>query len=153
MDELNERMLEFAGFKLKPTTRSWGTMDWPDYSWHEPDGKVHRDECMLPDFPHSLDACFKWLLKPICDRFIASTSSYSDYQMVLIAFFTRWVADFVTNAAYHDKVEPELEALAFCRAVDGLLEEKWLSVPLTEEDRKIADCEALRDRISRESEV
>ena len=70
-EELNKKLLKFAGFLLKPTVRSFGTIDWPDYSWHTPDGEILWDENLLPDFLNSdtgLSLQFKWLV-PKIDKF------------------------------------------------------------------------------------
>ena len=58
-----------------------------------------------PNFPQSLDACFKWLVPKL-----SATMFTSSYQLLLI----RWVLDFT----YDDK-EP---ALALCLAIEKLID-------------------------------
>ena len=59
--ELNKKLDKWAGFELKPTERSFNTIDWPYYSWYTPQGEILWSEDMLPNFTNSLDAYYEWL--------------------------------------------------------------------------------------------
>lgn len=99
MDELNRKLAEWAGFKLD----LW---DGKAY-WVTPDGFPGSS---VPDFTHSLDACFKWLvpkLKGLC---------YLDftYQQELMCEISGddWLYD----------AEGETPALALCKAIEKMID-------------------------------
>ena len=117
MDELNKKMLEFAGFELKPTIMSWRTMDWPDYSWHTPSGEV-LDESMLPDFPHDLNACMKRLVPLLIKLEPKVWMSLSQVSIVSFAAMLKANTDdkLIGWAVENDP------ALALCKAIERMVD-------------------------------
>ena len=55
-----KEFLEWCGWKEKPIARSFRTIDWPDYAWHDPNGEAHPDTG-LP--PIDLNNLFKYVPK------------------------------------------------------------------------------------------
>lgn len=75
-----------------------------------------------PNFPGSLDDCFEWVFKPVCDYFIAKSTCYEDYQRLVYDFLSGWVREIVFNQELHELGEPNMEALYFCLAVEKLID-------------------------------
>jgi len=48
---------EWCGFVVKPNVVSLGTIDWPDYVWHDPEGSPRPDRG-LPSI--NLNNLFRW---------------------------------------------------------------------------------------------
>lgn len=104
--ELRIKMAKFAGdFDFTPD----GRYEAPDGEWNL-------------DFPNDLNACFKWLFKPLCDYLISESTTYEEYQNLLANFLVNWVKDFVFDQTKHNKIEPGLEATALCRAIEQLID-------------------------------
>ena len=97
MNELNKKMVEFAGIKIKLKK----VVNWGHHSTLEYD---------MPNFPQSLDACFEWLvpglLKAGYDITLASTSRGFSFIIDPDDF----------------RAEAETPALAFCLAVEKLID-------------------------------
>ena len=70
MEELNKKLLDLAGFKKANLH--------PLY-WY-PAGGASLSEEELPDFPNSLDCCFKWLVPKLAER----------YNLDGVLLFIRW---------------------------------------------------------------
>ena len=116
MDKLNEKMLEFAGFKKK----SYHLLYDPKCSyWEAPDGSHFLES--LPDFTHDLNACEKWLF-PILKQ--------QGYSIELIAHLgNRCQARIATPDSFCEMGTiysecAEILATAFCLAVEKLMEAK-----------------------------
>jgi len=121
---LNEKLAKWAGFKVSTYTYHLDDEGIPLGIWLAPDNSAH---IYLPDFTHSLDACFKWLFKPLCDYFVSKSTSYEEYQSLMANFLTNWVKDFVFDQTKHSGTEPSMEATAFCRAIEQLIDREAMS--------------------------
>lgn len=105
--ELNKKMLKFAGFKPKSTVIP---------AWLTPTGELLWDASLLPNFPESLDACFKHFKSKFIS--MACGSLYEDN------WKGAW-AKVITHSRETSSVsEPNIEpALALCLAIEKLLKE------------------------------
>lgn len=62
-EQLNEKLLKFAKFIETDKKRRWASGSDLKTVWRFPDDPVGlRDTIHPPNFPKSLDACFKWLV-------------------------------------------------------------------------------------------
>ena len=70
--------------------------------------------CSIPDFTHSLDACFKWLVPPAIDRIMAEQECSSDIAYAIL--FKKWLQEL-------ELIIPKA-ALALCLAIKKLIDMK-----------------------------
>ena len=91
---LNKKLAEFAGFV-----------------------RYENWEKDLPDFPQSLDACFKWLVPESLKKLMEM-----GYAPPLMALFTRWYDEIVTLKGDSSKVDTA--ALALCLAIEKLIDKE-----------------------------
>jgi len=110
--ELNKKLLEFAGFEYHPHKLGDFLRDYEPAYWIYPDGRKHM-EC--PYFPHNETACFKWLVPKLnqlgwgVNLMQAMNNSY--WKCVL----WEWGNPFTTPLD-HKREDAETPALALCRA-------------------------------------
>jgi len=108
--ELNEKLARWAGFKRNsvPTRNREGKYV---AKWGYPD---HESYTNVPDFVHSLDACFKWLVPKINDLRL-----YRDEGVFSVHVYA---AAYDNEGAYgRDEASP---ALALCKAIENLIDSK-----------------------------
>ena len=111
MEDLNRKMAEWAGFKQLALGRS--SFHWEHCqrvpNWMPPNTTdVWMSTPYLPDFTHSLDACFMWLVPKV--RGITTHSGYREIILSLVAplgFFKEYDAP-----------------LALCKAIEELIEKE-----------------------------
>ena len=104
MNELNKKLAEWAGFREEFELETGVGF------WVYPDGKGDND---LPNFPNSLDACFKWFVPDhdiTCIMFI-----YTDDE-VICKVEVAW------NKEYEGVAEIGKDALALCLAIEKLID-------------------------------
>jgi len=110
-EELNKKLLKFAGFVYETA---------PDYhqiylgiigGWYSPDARWYGIE--PPNFPKSLDACFKWLVPKL------------DYYIQINTYYDEWAA-FIDNQLGTLKVgsRGKTPALALCKAIEKLIDKE-----------------------------
>ena len=105
LNKLKRKLAKFAGFKKLPTV-------FRDSSWMSPDG-IYMLESRLPNFPHSLDDCFKRLPVP-------SMSVGKDIDENGEVYFIGVAnLDGLNNSYGEDKHNP---ALALCLAIEKLID-------------------------------
>lgn len=112
---LNSKLARWIGLHYNEPTGGfwWDKSGRQIFDFHNPDEK---------GFTGSLDTCFKRLFRPVCDYFVSKTDSYADYQRAVSNFLTAWIHECIFNEALHNIPEPELEATAFCLAVEKLID-------------------------------
>ena len=105
---LNKKLAEWAEFKLIPR---FGGTDMTETLWRYPDGDCRKE---IPDFPNSLDDCFKHLVPKL----------ESVGLWVTPKGFYRWEATFVDKGNYYNSyyVERKNPALALCRAIEKVID-------------------------------
>ena len=112
--ELKRKLAERAGFTYREVGVYMGeTLDTPIIQWDSPDG---RRNIMLPDFPHSLDACFKWLVPEVDKNFKVQSIQFYYHKDGVECWVVTALECYVGSA---DKKE---EALALCRAIEQLID-------------------------------
>ena len=100
MNELNEKLARWAGFKYQSRSQSWTSPD-----------KLF--DMRLPDFAHSLDACFKWLVPKLGHVGLSTQGCYFDV--------TIWAKD--TDSEYDGIMTREATpTLALCKAIEKLID-------------------------------
>ena len=102
MEELNKKMCDFAGIVCVGKRDKFKRLD----AYKYPDGCIYSH---TPDFPTSLDACFEHIAPKL-----EETLGWQRYYMFLI----QWVTDFTGPPSLANP-----PALAFCRAVEKLIDE------------------------------
>ena len=117
MNELNRKLAERAGFKWGITERTHNHMEQDVYVY--PDCSIHLE---LPDFPSSLDACFKWLVPKAlkdyqCQAQVGNTANGESFGYL-------W--HFKPPFCFYEHKEPESgrEALALCKAIEQLIDKE-----------------------------
>lgn len=106
MNELNKKLAEWAGFTYSPETNIWVY----------PSGI----ECLeLPNFPQSLDACFKWLMPKYIKTIMEQKGLTYGYAYWLM--WEKWWQELVNNDYSRKDIEP---ALALCLAIERLIDEE-----------------------------
>jgi len=110
--KLNEKLLKFAGFREADIKkRYYFTIGGERASkWYRPDSEYASKP---PNFPASLDACFKWLVPKLQERGLLFNFSVRDTTIVRI-----YSQPYEALAATEDKNS----ALAFCLAIEKLIE-------------------------------
>ncbi len=108
LDKLNRKLLEFAGFKCEREMYIDSTQGPPmlyEAVWSAPpnDSNYTYLPVVAPNFPNSLDACFKWLMKQVGEKL-----GEKEY----IKFLMWWVLH----------MEEGGEALALCSAIEKLID-------------------------------
>lgn len=113
MDEqkLNKRRAVWAGFYF--------VTDDDEHLWIYPDEVQHKGD--LPDFPHSLDACFKWLVPKLLTQLDPDTRKVvlqhgRTKEMDWYFWFEDW------RAPLYHWAHAETPALALCLAIDKLID-------------------------------
>ena len=114
MEELKEKLAKFARFKSicaksKPFEWLW---------WLSPQGERLRE---LPNFPESLDACFKGLvpkLKSLLDRETARIRL--EYSQRKEGEWLFYFEDYIPHS--HHYAYGETPALALCKAIEKLID-------------------------------
>ena len=120
MNELNEKLAEFAGFqrgKGRKTFKKEGGTLYIDTSvwWLTPIVSGYRGEYEhLPNFTRSLDACFKWLVPKLTDYgvLIYSHVQHKKWEVSLLHEQTGQAHTAVAGTP----------ALAFCLAIEKLVD-------------------------------
>lgn len=128
--KLNKKLAEWAGFEEKPNAVSFGTIDWPDYVWHDPEGNP-RPDGGISNFTQSLDVCFKWLvpkIKSSClNNYDLSMRGWSDYNGKDQGYYWNICRDdsqVVGMRFVEERIEvAETPALALCLAIEKLIDE------------------------------
>ena len=107
MEELNKKLAEWAGFtKADIKKRYYFTIGGERVpKWYPPDSE-YSDK--LPNFPNSLDACFKWLVPEYEKRY----GIYAKADLLC-----KWLDLYENNQRYKDK-----PALALCKAIEKLID-------------------------------
>ncbi len=107
MDKLNETMLEFAGFrKADIKERHYFLMGERHAKWYNPNSYSPGKP---PDFLHSLDACFKWLVKDTWE----------------VSFFTEGVCIIVDKETRKfSRGVDTIKAIALCLAIENMINQK-----------------------------
>ena len=125
MDELNRKLAEWRGFKwgfFEPRIANVQKYKYEHGFWMTPDGQVYGQS--LPDFTHSLDACFKWLVPKLMEiretpaiaiQFELDEESNVDCEIE--GGFPNWQRGWMMGSG-------ETPALAFCKAIEKLMEAK-----------------------------
>jgi len=105
--ELNNKLAEWAGFKLR-----W----FNDYSWiwTDPSGNDLEPRELLPNFLQSLDACFKWLVPKVRQDAEDARGLPVDGEQTIRDLLYNWSLDVAIR-----KVTP---ALALCLAIEKLVD-------------------------------
>lgn len=99
-----EELAKFAGFNLVPR---FGGTDTREALWQYPNGDHSR---ALPNFPESLDDCFKWLEPGLAYYHIDNQDKPEHWAMVSI-----------DGIHYRDSYA-ETPALALCLAIEKLID-------------------------------
>lgn len=89
------------------------------------DISVEEDELCIPDFTTDLNACFKWLFKPLCDYFINKSTIHERFQQDLYEFLQMVLREVIYNSEYH--TIPNVAnafALALCKAIEQLIDKE-----------------------------
>lgn len=109
--ELNKKLAEWAGFRLLyrdlEDGRSW--------YWVQPSGQTQSIQELLPAFPYSIDACFKWLV-PEALRVIAEKGCCPP----IMKLFQLWYDELVSLTG--DSGNIQKAALALCLAIEKLID-------------------------------
>lgn len=108
--ELNERLLKFAGFKEAPKNRFYYEIGGEKrIKWIAPGRFEYAQK--PPDFIHSIDLCFKWLVPKLLEQglFIGLGAEANCWGC--------WILN--SNA----DVEAETPALALCKAIEQLIDQ------------------------------
>jgi len=103
--ELNKKLAEWRG---------WEYDIWK--GWICPDTGENFDEA--PNFPESLDACFKWLVPVWIDKIMIEQECSSDFAYAIL--FKKWLQELELNIPH--------AALAFCLAIEKLIDKEVLNV-------------------------
>ena len=104
--ELNKKLAEWVGIRyVKHAVQVCGQLS-ERYEWHYPDSSFHP---YSPDFPHSLDACFK-LLVPQAIAELANMD-LSTIKEATKKLFQLWVEQ-----------EAETHTLALCLVIEKLID-------------------------------
>lgn len=134
-DELNRKLLQFAGFSKGERIISG---DW-DESWPEsyiiaPDG---IEVVQHPNFTSSLDACFKWLVPKLREWGLLDLSLTFSYIKLappmgiddedLLGYQCRLHLEKLLLDPIH--TEAETPALALCKAIEQLIDEQARESP------------------------
>lgn len=107
MEELNKKLAEWAGWTINKQTRYW----------QDPDGFRHGSE-EPPNFTHSPDVCFKWLVPKAQDEGIVIHLICYEHKG-----FGANCYDIVHNVRYDD-VENDNSTLAICLAIEKFIDEQ-----------------------------
>ncbi len=118
--ELNKKLAEWAGFEF-----GTGTVDFPDIGvtevvdgWHYPNKtfvpKWATMDGGLPNFPESLDACFKWLVPKLGSKDLLIWIRCDNIPRVTIT-------DAIKDEVLITVLGKEL-ALALCLAIEKLID-------------------------------
>ena len=113
--ELNEKLARWAGFKRNsvPTRNREGKYV---AKWGYPD---HESYTNVPDFVHSLDACFKWLV-PKLDQL--SITVWDNVQMYAMVY-----RDEHDHMGYEAEDKNKTPALALCKAIEKMIDSAYSS--------------------------
>lgn len=106
--ELNKKLAEWVGFHKRQPEIS--------VDWWRPDGQ-YEGSC-LPDFPHSLDACFKWLVPKLNEQ--ALRIRLINQPVGGNTFFCAIGGKHLA----HGWAEAETLAIALCLAIEKLIDGK-----------------------------
>jgi len=114
-----EKLAEWAGFRKGYWSLNNEEL-WLEPNMSPPSKVSIGDEHLyrLPDFPSSLDACFKWLVPKLRQ---VTLSNGLDHP-------TKWMADVLAGGGVGKLLsrsygEAETPALALCRAIEKLIDE------------------------------
>lgn len=122
MLKLKRKLAEFAGFKQADIKKHYyfevGGERLP--KWIEPGRDWH---IKLPDFPESLDACFKWPVPKVIDKLMAEQECSSDLAYAIL--FKKWLQEL-------ELIIPEA-ALALCLAIEKLIDKEEAHVKSNQE--------------------
>ena len=113
MTELNEKLAKWAGFIFVADVYVKAAYSSEGY-WIEPDNLTHT--LNLPDFPHSLDACFKWLVHKL-KKDINGYAEITIYEAPL----GQWGV-YLSDWRYYETAKTP--ALALCKAIEKLIDEE-----------------------------
>lgn len=123
MDELNRKLAEWAGFQYKECTIDNGPI-WSNYvkamRWYRPNHQIGIDSVSehSPNFTHSLDACFKWLVPRLLELDWLPCISLIDFEHLWVAELHQ---DGPENTIWLDS-KAETPALALCKAIEKLVD-------------------------------
>jgi len=121
-EELKRKMGEFAEFRYEPDLPYYYSKilvgedgsfikEEKQIGYWVKDGMAYRE---LPDFPESLDACFKWLVPKAIDEIMAEQGCSSDAAYAIL--FKKWLQKL-------ELIIPKT-ALAFCLAIEKLIDKE-----------------------------
>lgn len=107
MDKLNEKLLKFAGFEYRECNPNHPQLKDSPYGmgWFHPSSTTSFHTA--PNFPESLDLCFKWLV-PKLDGWIAFTGEGG-------------VHFIASKNGLNYEIVAETPALALCLAIEKLI--------------------------------
>jgi len=123
MDDLNRKLAEWVGFIYDESLRT--SIYKPSTKWITPDGHIMDG---IPDFAHSLDACFKWLVPKLREGRgrIRIGFDYFDTgggEVVIeeyVKLITGWYWTYLSHYQPARGFDP---ALALCKAIEKLIDE------------------------------
>jgi len=124
-EQVDVKLAEWAGFQYMDA-EYWVFKPAPNYEsieiyeprWITPDGTGALAE--LPDFPHSTDACFKWLVLELWKRNL-DIELFSDTKDAYFAHIHR-AGESHKKPVAHSVVAEENPATAVCRAFESLID-------------------------------
>jgi len=124
-ETLRKKLAEWAGFKQIGTTKKGYHLligGQKEIDWYRPDGYLYygiipNSRGTLPAFPQSLDACFKWLVPKLRQLTISNS----------VANTNKWMVDILAGGGVGKLLdrsygEAETPALAFCKAIEKLID-------------------------------
>jgi len=127
MNELNEKMIRFAGFRHIKAVYCVHCKRWEQEYWLvEGIGKrIYKPD--LPIFPLSLDACFKWLVPKLRRDFSWSVDiGFSDstvFNLDRTVDRVEWAVTLYLMKSKEYCGEAETPTLALCKAIEQLKEQ------------------------------
>ena len=118
MEELNKKLAEWAGFKVKAKVIKGSLRQFPStvFELYDPNNKECR---FFPDFTQSLDACFKWLVPEAIKRFGTIPVYYAACEAMYAAIEAK---EFRKKCSTLEALYDGKPALALCLAIEKLID-------------------------------
>lgn len=113
MNELKKKMAEFCWGKENIESHQDGKFLYYRTRWIEEDEEWAIE--VVPDFPHDLNACFKWLVPQALEMIIEK-----GYVPPIMKLFQLWYDELVSLTG--DSSNVQQAALALCKAIEKLID-------------------------------
>jgi len=126
--ELNKKLVKWAGFKLETFPYFNEISNTPsgfEEKWVQPDGTILgiAHPTPVPNFPESLDACFKWLVPKVLQNKWKVRIAWSGIPPGKPqANLSNWDSQFIRQTRPQISVYAETPALALCKSIEKLID-------------------------------